>query len=111
VENLLHATRSEKHLRDALELTDDPIARGIAALQLAGTLLMSGRAEEALALAAEAVASARRWGAPAISTCATPTANSERATATISPRCWSHADLNHAHPARVLQSHARRTRA
>jgi DNA-binding CsgD family transcriptional regulator len=51
MENLLHATRSEEHLREALELADDPVARGTAALQLAGTLLMSGGAEEAVALA------------------------------------------------------------
>jgi DNA-binding CsgD family transcriptional regulator len=50
-ENLLFATRSEEHLREALELSEDPIARGTAALPLAGTLLMNGRAEEAVALA------------------------------------------------------------
>ena len=37
-ENLLHATQSEAHLREALELAADPITRGTAALQLAGTL-------------------------------------------------------------------------
>ncbi|MDA0160817.1 AAA family ATPase [Solirubrobacter ginsenosidimutans] len=50
-ENLLNETRSETHLREALELTDDPTARGAAALQLGHTLLMTRRAEEAVALA------------------------------------------------------------
>jgi ATP/maltotriose-dependent transcriptional regulator MalT len=55
-ENLLNETRSEQHLREALELADDPIARGTAALQLAYTLLVTRRPEEGVEVARRSAA-------------------------------------------------------
>ena len=50
-ERLLHAMAGDEHLREAIELADDPIVRASAALQLAHGLAVNLRADEAVALA------------------------------------------------------------
>ncbi|WP_053225721.1 ATP-binding protein [Solirubrobacter soli] len=48
--------RANEHLRDAIALIDDPLARGLPTLQLARGLAMSRRADDAVALARSAAA-------------------------------------------------------
>ncbi|MDA0180361.1 AAA family ATPase [Solirubrobacter phytolaccae] len=50
-ERLLHSKVGDDHLREAIELTEEPIARGTAALLLANGMLTAGQADEAVTLA------------------------------------------------------------